>query len=115
MAMVKSLGAALSEGWKGELAVCKGNRLARLAPGLCAMLMAAVAVSVGAVLPFLALAKSVVQGLELGPAELTHAARMFPSVLISLCGTVPLPAAVVARAAPVVCEYRLSRVALALF
>jgi hypothetical protein len=40
-------------------------------------LIAAVAVSVGCVAPFFALLNKVLHGVDDGPEELTHAARMF--------------------------------------
>src|ERR1035437_9510238 len=83
MAMVKSFGAAVRLGWNGESAVWSPNNVATFAPGLCAILAIAVAVSVGTVLPFSALANSVLQAVEPGPVELTHAARILASVLIS--------------------------------
>ena len=72
------------------------------------MLIAAVAVSVGTVLPFMALLKSVVHPLEPGPVLPTHAARILAKVLISVCGTVPFAAGVVESAWPVL---RLTRLA----
>src|SRR5580692_4220652 len=78
------------------------------------MLSAAVAVS-GASTPLLvALEKRVLHCVEVGPVELTQAARMFARVLISVWGTVPLPPAVVASAALVLMFSRLARVFAAL-
>src|ERR1035438_4310887 len=100
--MVQSLGALdVRLGWNGAVDVDRSQSGVTLTAGLCAMLIAAVAVSVGSVLPFFALLNSVVQPDEPGPVVLMHAANMFASVLISLCGTVPLPAGVVVSARPV--------------
>src|ERR1700683_1514812 len=74
--MVKSLGWALSMGWNGAVPVCKPYKFAIFAPGAWAMLSAAVAVSVVVSDGFTAFVNNVVQAVELGPAELTHAARM---------------------------------------
>jgi hypothetical protein len=72
------------------------------AAGLCAILIAAVAVSVASVpddpLDF-AFENSVEQALDELP--LTQAARMLATKLTANCGAVPLPAGVVASAAPV--------------
>src|ERR1035438_5184197 len=91
--MVKSLGWAFRVGANGGLAVARANKAAMSEPGLWAMLMAAVAVSVAVVPvdpPLMALAKSVEQPLEVGLFVLTQAARMSARVLIVFCGTVPL-------------------------
>src|ERR1700744_1130726 len=78
------------------------------------MLIAAVAVSVGAVpLPFGALVKSVVQWEE-PVVLLMQAARMSARALIFVVGTVPLPAAVVACAFPLAWPPMLSEFANAL-
>ena len=73
-------------------------------PGLWAILMAAVAVSVG-INPVdpedFAFVNSAEHAVDEDPAELTHALRISAKVLIVACGTVPLPAGVVASAAPV--------------
>ena len=55
-------------------------------------------------MPFIAFENKVAHGVKEGPFELTHAARMLARVLISVCGTVPLPPfalGVVAKATPV--------------
>src|ERR1039457_3343680 len=103
-AIVKSSGCAVSAGENGGVAVDSAYSAAMFDPGLWAMLIAAVAVSVGAV-PLdpadFAFEKSVEQAVKLGPVELIQAASIFASVLISLCGTVPFPAGVVASTTPV--------------
>ena len=78
------------------------------------MLIAAVAVSAGCEFPFFALLNNVLHGVEDGPAEFTHAARMSASMSISLCGTTPLPLGVVASATPRPKDSRLVTVAKAL-
>ena len=70
------------------------------APGLCAMLIAAVAVSAGCEFPFIAFPNNMVHGVEDGPAEFTQAPRMSASVSIVACGTTPLPLGVVGSATP---------------
>jgi hypothetical protein len=68
------------------------------------MLIAAVAVSVGCVPVVVPSAVALVNNIvhaDPVPFEFTHAARIFASVLISACGTVPFPAGVVAGATPV--------------
>src|ERR1700722_1753119 len=99
MPMLKSPGAELRP-VKGGVPEPRLKMVETLVPGLCAMLMAAVAVSVAAVPeePLdLAFAKSVVHGVEVGLVVLTQAAREFARELMSACGTVP-PLGVVARA-----------------
>ena len=81
---------------------------------LCAMLIAAVAVSVGAEFPFIALANSMLQGVEVGPAEFTHPPRMSANVSIVACGTTPLPLGVVANDTPLPRDSRFVTVANAL-
>src|SRR5580698_2714993 len=110
MATVKSLGAALKSGMNGGLLPCRAKRLAMFAPGLCAMLRIAVPVSDGEVLPFFALAKSVVHGAELGPVELTQAARMLARVSMTAWGTIPLVPSDAVLATPVL---RVSRFTIA--
>src|ERR1017187_3934903 len=83
--MVKSLVGTLSVGAKGGAAVEISYKAAMFEPGLWAMLMAAVAVSVAAVPvdpALMALLNSVEQPLELGLFVLTQAARMLARVLI---------------------------------
>ena len=89
MTMVKSEAARFHVGWKGEVEVFKANSVETFAPGLCAMLIAAMAVSVGVTAPFSALVSSVVHWAEPGPVELTQAARMSAKVLVELWGTTP--------------------------
>src|ERR1035438_3423280 len=114
MARVQSLGAPLSEGWKGAVEVERPHSAETLALGMCAMLMAAVAVSDGGLPLFSALLNSVLQPLDPGPLELMQAARMSARVLISDCGTDPLPPWVLVCARPVPRLTRLSALAAAL-
>jgi hypothetical protein len=104
IARVKSFGAAPSAGANGGVGKTTLNSADTLAAGLCAILIAAVAVSV-AVVPVdpldVASANSVEHAVDVGPVEFTHAARMFASVFTVVCGTVPVPDGVVASAAPV--------------
>src|ERR1700734_3971621 len=104
MATVKSLGAEVSCGAKGTTPEASIHSAMTLgAPGLCAMLIAAVAVSMGLtplMVPVLvARAKRAVQATEeelAVLAESTQAARMLPRVSSSAWGTTaPLPATVV--------------------
>ena len=67
MARVKSAGWVERMGRKGVSGVGMAKSAATLAPGLCAMLMAAVAVSVGVMPALMALAKRVVQAEEAEP------------------------------------------------
>lgn len=86
--MVQSLGSRERLLWNGAVGEASENSSDILAPGLWAMLMAAVAVSVGsAPREFFALLNSVLQAPEPGPLELTQAARMSARVLISAWGT----------------------------
>src|SRR6202041_994130 len=78
------------------------------------MLIAPVAVSIGCEFPFLALLNNVLHGVDDGPAEFTHPARMSASTSISPCGTTPLPLGVVASATPRPNDSRLVTVAKAL-
>src|SRR5579863_1794913 len=114
MAIEKSLGGVSRAGWNAQVVPMIPNRVATLAPGLCAMLIAAVAVSVGCVLPFVAFAKSVVHGVEEGPAELMQAPRMSATVSMVDCGTNPLPFGVVGNDTPRPRDSRLVTVANAL-
>src|ERR1700690_1964460 len=98
IAMVKSLGTVVRAGWNAQVVPMIPNSVETLDPGLCAMLIAAVAVSTGCEFPFLALLNSVLHGVDDGPAEFTHAPRMSAGVSISLCGTTPLPLGVVVSA-----------------
>src|ERR1039457_2573401 len=92
--MVKSFGWAVSVGPNCAVAIDKPHSAPTAATGLCAILIAAVAVSVGwvpVVPPLSALLNSVEHDVEPGPAEFTHAARILPSVLTSACGMAPPP------------------------
>ena len=77
------MGCALSAGEKGGFAVASPYNAVMLAAGLCAISIAAVAVSVGCVPvvpPGNALVKSV-EHADAVPGVFTHAARIFASVL----------------------------------
>ena len=109
--MVKSFGWPISVGLNCAFAIDKPYSVPTAATGLCAILIAAVAVSAGGfpvVPPDSAFANNVVHA-EPVPFEFTHAARMFPSVLTSACGASPppLPAVnggIAAFATPDVCN-----------
>jgi hypothetical protein len=104
IATVLSPGALVNAGANGGGEAASAYKLAIFAAGLCAMLIAAAAVSPGCVPvvpPANAFVSSVEQALDNAPVEFTQAASTFPSVLISVCGTAPFPTGVVARAAPV--------------
>ena len=78
-----ALGCALSAGENGGFAVASPYNAVMLAAGLCAISIAAVAVSVGCVPvvpPGNALVKSV-EHADAVPGVFTHAARIFASVL----------------------------------
>ncbi len=90
-----------AELWAQRLAHSPVHRASRIfAPGWCAMLIAAVAVSVGFVPVAVPSAVAVASSVLHEDAVFTQLARIFASVLISVCGTVPLPAGVVASAVP---------------
>src|ERR1017187_6035805 len=88
----------------GGFAVESPYSAATFNPGLCAILIAALAVSV-AIVPVdpadSAFANKVVHAVDPAPFEFTQLASTFASVLISACDTVPFPAGVVASATPV--------------
>ena len=82
-ATVRSKGCAPRAGANGGVPVDSAYKFATFVPGLCAMSIAAVAVSVGVVLPFIALDISVPHAVESEPDELMHAARMFGPACLS--------------------------------
>src|SRR6185312_577146 len=98
---VQSFGAALSPPPTGGVPPASAYSALTFAPGWCAMLIAAVAVSLG--FAPVALPSDVASANSVAHCAppLAQLARMSASVLISVCGTVPFPAGVVASAAPV--------------
>ena len=106
-AIVQSLGALVSAVWNGApIPPVSPNSAPTLWPGYAAICCAAISVFVGvvklvpSVLPeeLKASLNSVVQFV---PEPFTQDARMSASVLISVCGTLPLPFGVSALAVPV--------------
>src|SRR5882762_9502526 len=91
---VKSVGCVARLGWNGPVAFTRPYSALTPAAGLCAILIAAVAVSVGCAAELLIADVLIVeQDVDVADAELMHEARMLPSVFSSDCGTVPPPVA----------------------
>src|ERR1035437_1924655 len=98
--MLKLGGAALNAGANSGVPAASAYSAPTFAPGLCAIWMAAVAVSIGAV-PLVPPLSALLNRLPHAPVDPTHAASAFASLSISACGTAAFPAGVVVAATPV--------------